>query len=244
MNQNRWIWQTSGLLVLVLIELLYIGVTRYLLGSFEDANAINLEAIRTIVRILSAALTLWLFKDVVLFSTRKTSNTSNALTWKVALPCLAVLLFFSIPVIQGNWNLPKDGTRIVFALASFPVGLREELVYRAVLITLIAKRFGFIWGLIVSTVAFTFYHYGALPWTTFNIIQYVAAGIILGLLFWTTKSLWLVIWIHTIYDVIWCYTPLLPSPMSQSTGLFMLCLSTSLIILWTCLGHRKDTALK
>ncbi|WOO40969.1 CPBP family intramembrane glutamic endopeptidase [Rubellicoccus peritrichatus] len=240
MNTNRWTWQTSGLLVLIVIELLYIAATRYLLVIFNNVNDIELEAIRTVLRLTSALVTWLLFKDVALDAIRKGKLSLKGLAWQSSLPLLAIILFLSIPVIIGNWNLNQDGTRLFFALSSFPVGLREELVYRGVLLTILTKRFGFITGLIISTIAFTFYHYGALPWTVFNIVQYVTAGVLLSALFWATKSLWLVIWIHTIYDAIWCYTPFLSPPMHISTGFLILYITTGLATVWIFLGYIKN----
>ena len=207
---------------------------------FDDPISTELEAARTGLRLASAFLAWWLFKDVLSYATRSKVSLIKHASWISLLPFIATLLFLSVPVLIGSWNLPNAETRLIFGLSSFPVGLREEIIYRGLLLVLIAKRFGFLAGLVVSTLAFTFYHYGALAWTTFNIIQYIAAGILLGVLFWITRSLWLVIWIHTIYDIIWCYTPLLPSLMKSSNAIPIFAIISIVILIWFEIYRQKN----
>lgn len=237
MNSNRWPFGI-GLLVLIAIEVLYIAVTRLLL-LYENTGIIELETIRTGVRLASAGLTWWLFRDLLITATSKTAAPQKGFSWNTTLPWIATVLFLSIPVMVGDWNLPEGETRLLFAVTSFPVGLREELVYRGVLLTLLVQRLGFVRGLILSTIAFAMYHYGAQPWTLFTVSQYIAGGLLLGTLFWATRSLWLVIWIHTVYDVIYCYTPLISPPWSKTAGIFTLYIITLIIFAWTYLIRKR-----
>lgn len=239
MNAERWPWHTA-LLVLILIELLYIVATRLLLNYFEDPHGINLELIRSGVRLASAGLTWWVFKDILHSATSRSSKTIHIFSRKTLLLLIATMILFSVPIMVGNFNLPPGETRLVFAITSFPVGLREELVYRGVLLTLLIKRFGFIGGLLISTLAFTFYHYGALPWTFFNVSQYIAAGLLLGTLFVATRSLWLVVWLHTLYDAIYCYTPFFMMPFSSKVGIMAFSVSISLIAIWVFKAYQRD----
>lgn len=232
MNATHWPF-SRALLVLVALEALYFLLTRWLISS-GDPDSIGIEIARTLLRLLSAGA-VWYFLSGVLEKPRvgrwKTS------VWGL-LPVLAVACALAVPVICGNWNLPEGETRFVFALASLAVGFREELVYRGVLQTLLEKKLGLRWAIVITTAVFAVYHYGAQPWTWFTVSQYIAFGVIFGLLYARTRSLWLVVSLHTLYDVIWCYTPLIENPWEQQRTLPLLAAAALLVLVWFIFSRR------
>lgn len=123
-------------------------------------------------------------------------------------------------------------TQFVFALTSIAVGIREEILYRGVLQTLIEKRLGWIWAIVLSNVVFTLYHYGAWEFTTSKVLELFFVGCFVGLLYRGTGSLIIAIVFHSIYDAIWCFTPYLEKPWHWAWGSAMQILAAALILFW------------
>ncbi len=236
MNAARWPF-LYALLVLVALEAVYMAGTRWIMGMGNPDN-IGIELARTLLRLVSAGA-VWGILGGILEKPRAGRWKLNA--WWL-LPPLAIAACFCVPVLSGDWNLPAGETRLVFALTSLVVGMREELVYRGVLQTLLEKKLGLAWAIVITTICFAFYHYGAQPWSVFTVTQYIAFGIIFGLLYARTRSLWLVIWVHTIYDAIYCYTPLREYPWEPIRTIPILAAATLMIVTWYIFGRRKVSA--
>jgi len=88
------------------------------------------------------------------------------------------------------------------------------MVYRGVLQRILTDRWGLLMALLVSNGFFIFYHFGAIPFTPYNVFQFFTAGAILGLIYHRTNSLACVVVLHAAYDAIQCFTPLVHPPFS------------------------------
>jgi len=231
---------TRQILLFILLEGLYIWLTRLLIGM-GDPNGYTVESWRTLLRLVSAGLMAWVFRDLIKeFLKERVPSVTPPVSY--LLPAIALFLAMLVPIAAGNWNLPTEGQRWFFAVTAFPVGLREEIVYRAILLVLLARAFGLSIAVVLSTLAFAVYHYGAQPWTVFTVTQYIFFGLALALLYWRSRSLWLIIWIHTIYDVLWCFSPFLenPLPTQETTPIWFV--STLLVLAWiTCWKSPSQT---
>jgi len=166
---------TRQILLFILLEGLYIWLTRLLIGM-GDPNGYTVESWRTLLRLVSAGLMAWVFRDLIKeFLKERVPSVTPPVSY--LLPAIALFLAMLVPIAAGNWNLPTEGQRWFFAVTAFPVGLREEIVYRAILLVLLARAFGLSIAVVLSTLAFAVYHYGAQPWTVFTVTQYIFFGL-------------------------------------------------------------------
>ena len=159
----------------VVVELIYLILTRTWLDAY--AEGIELELYITAVRLLTAVIYWFLFREIILSRTFIPSALARPLLWiSVAVVCLA-------PVLVGDWGLSGQKTQVIFAMTSLAVGIREEILYRGVLQNLLEKRYGWIVALLLSNVIFTLYHYGAWPFTASVVIELFFVGCCAGLLY-------------------------------------------------------------
>jgi uncharacterized protein len=86
--------------------------------------------------------------------------------------------------------------------------LYEELIFRGVILYILIKRFGAVWGITISSIAFGIYH-----WFSFEIIgnvpQMINIFVVTGLMgavlaysFWKTKSMYAQIGIHLGWNLV------------------------------------------
>jgi membrane protease YdiL (CAAX protease family) len=130
------------------------------------------------------------------------------------------------------------GTALIFALTSFVVGLREELLYRAVLINLLQPRFGVIGALIFSTLLFTVYHYGTWAVSWLIITEIVSMSTILGLMYIYSGSLFAVAMLHAVYDAVWFFGPFIRHPLADVWRPAFLLVGVAFIVLWAVKVRR------
>jgi membrane protease YdiL (CAAX protease family) len=139
----------------------------------------------------------------------------------------------AIPFLFRGWDPGGGlGTAVVFALTSVIVGLREELLYRAVLINLLQPRVGLHGAICLSTVVFLLYHYGALPLAALPAIEVVCMSLLLGIIYAYSGSLLFVIALHSLYDGIWFFGPYTTAPLPDIWRLPFLLSGLALIVLW------------
>src|SRR6185437_7661966 len=125
----------------------------------------------------------------------------------------------------------------VFALTSFIVGFREELLYRAVLINLLKPKCGVVGSLILSTVLFTVYHLGAWSIAWLIVIEIASMSMILGLMYIYSGSLLAVALLHSVYDGLWFFGPFLSTPISDDWRPAFLFSGVALVSLWAARQH-------
>jgi membrane protease YdiL (CAAX protease family) len=202
------------LTLLLVLELAY-WVPARLLNLFYHGGAIEKELIWTALRLVSAAAVYGCFRTVIWPPGEK---REGRIGWMVVAAGAAVMGLAAL-VAQDNFNYPVN---VVFAVTSMAVGLREEMVYRGVLQRVLTERYGLWAALVMSNVVFIFYHWGALPFTPYNVWQFFAMGTILGLMYHQTKSLGLVVGVHAAYDAVQCFTPLVAQPLGRGWAALIL----------------------
>lgn len=205
------------LIILVAIELVYLGVARSFTHTYTGGE-VSKELTWTLIRAISLCATFLIFRRVIF--DRKPTKFPSDVIWMSG-------IFLLVPVLIGAWGLYFP-LNVTFAATSLVIGLREEFVYRGVLQNLLEKKFGIWISLLLSNLCFVCMHWGSLPFTLWNTFQFAAAGLILGLIYYRTRSIWLVVALHALYDVAWSFTPILPNRLPLEVGFFLL----AAICLW------------
>ena len=197
------------ILVAVVIEIAYAVLTRGWLRS--QLAGVELELVITVFRLVTAGAYWLLFRDLILGRYRSPGAMRHPLI------ITGVIVMLLIPFLFQGWD-PGGGpfVSLVFALTSIIVGLREEMLYRAVLFNLLEHRIGTFRTLLVSTALFVVYHYGALPFTPLILTEIVCLSLILGLIYLKTGSLFIVIVLHSGYDAIWFFGPYIDMPLPDN----------------------------
>ncbi len=189
-------------LLIVAIELIYITISRTI-GYFIQNFTFEEELYKTINRIAITLIVLTLFKELIF--QKKVVNFTQI---KSSLFIFSTLLFLSIPLLEGYMSGVDKNFKIFFAFTSIFVALHEEIVYRAVIQNLLIKHLSAIKSILITSLIFTSYHIGSIDWYINLYIQIFLASIILGLIYYKTGSLLLVVILHTIYDALVTLTPL------------------------------------
>ncbi len=213
------------LICAALVELIYCLITRVWLPA--RYQGIELEVLTTAGRLVSLLLFFLLFRQLI-FS--KSPQPRKALH---PLALLVMVLVLLIPVFVGDYGLPNVAIQTVFAVTSVAVAFKEEFLYRGVLQNILEGRLGLWWALVLSNIVFTLYHYGAQPFTAWNLTEMFATGCILGLLYATTGSMTLVIGFHALVDAFWSFTPFLSSPSPKPWGSVLGLTALVLCAIWT-----------
>jgi membrane protease YdiL (CAAX protease family) len=213
------------LLLVALIECAYAVSTRAGLAQLFQGG--ELELVTSAVRLLTLALYWRLFRSWIL---------SRRMQWdRLRQPTLllGMLLLLLVPLFTGNDGRPES-ERWIFALTSFVVGLREELVYRAVVQNLLERRFGFMPAIISASALFACYHYGyaQIPFTPLRFLELFFSGVALGVVYRATGSLALAAALHAVLDVLWSLSPWIAAPYPQPVRASGLVLIAALLLTW------------
>lgn len=86
-----------------------------------------------------------------------------------------------------------------FVFDSYLSGMMEELLFRAILLRILARAFGPRWGLVLSAAMFGLAHLSHGSWLPLLEVA-INAGLPLGLLYMATGRLWMAISMHTAWD--------------------------------------------
>lgn len=217
--------EKTAWLILVLGEVVFVVLTRIILAAYWTYS-LDAELWRTPLRLVFAYLYWRLLRHLI--DPRPLAGRA------VRQPLLPVSLavFLSVPLLVGDLSAMTRLARAVYAVTSIAVALKEELTYRALVQQLLARRFGAPMGILAATVLFTVYHIGAIPPVPFAYGQVVIASLLLGIIYARTRSLWLVIGLHALYDALWSLTPVLAAPLPYSFGLVLLAVSLAGVVWW------------
>ncbi len=210
--------------VATLVEVSYVLVTRVWLA--RHFNAIERELYITVLRAITVPIYWALFRNVIGCRRNRVATTKHPL---FALGLISLLL---APVLVVNWAPPNLWTRLVFALTSVVVAVREEIFYRGVVQNLLELRLGWVWAIVLSNVIFTAYHYGAWPITFFRLLAVFLVGSVLGLMYYRSGSLRLVIAIHFLYDALASAALLQSRSAAPIWGAGLQLAALGLIVLW------------
>jgi len=77
---------------------------------------------------------------------------------------VGVVMLLSVPLLFGKDDWTDPVVRTAFVLTSLVVGLREEIVYRAIVQNLLEERLGKAGAILLASAVFALYHYGFGGW--------------------------------------------------------------------------------
>ena len=211
--------------IAVAVEVSYALITRAWLPSSE-LGIRERELAITAIRGLTVPIYCVLFLDVIR-SRRKLPSIAPTLLFS-----LGILVVLLAPMVTGDWRQPARATRVWFLIASLVVAVREEVVYRGVLQTLLERRMGWIAAVGVSNLAFVAYHYGAWTFTPFRVLTVFLVGSVLGILYRGTGSLRVPIVVHAAYEALASVSPLVSDPLPRVWATAFQLAALTALVLW------------
>ena len=230
-RSERFVWLT-----IVVVELTFMVLTRIVVARFPSYS-IGVELIRTALRLAAV----WLYFRVVPDLINLKSH--NAVVREPTL-LLSFFLFLSVPLLVSDASLVPPTPRVVYALTSVAVALKEEISFRALIQNLLAKRWGSFTAVLVASTLFLVHHVGVIPLSWANYGQVAIAGLFLGIVFAYTQNLWLVICLHAAYDAIWSVTTVFSPPFQYSIGIAVLTTSSLLALIGGRSAINRERARK
>jgi membrane protease YdiL (CAAX protease family) len=241
MRQLWQAWQAivnrrPGLLTLTMcvIEVLYllgrIQLQKMIPGSTSlDVLEISMDAWRCLFIAVYAAAIDW-------DSLKKTPSRAPRY-----IPLLVILVLANWLTISSMTHVPSEHAVLFAATSIFPA-VREELFYRAILQRYLITRVGVAFGLAIASIAFAASHIGASAETPLAYTMLFTSGLVVGIIYQRTKSLALVIVLHTLADV-WAAVAPDGSRFLSAIGVFSVVLVVFAgIIAWYWLDRRTGTA--
>lgn len=218
--------------VAAVIEIAYAVITRTWFRQHLDG--IYLELAVSAFRVATVVVYLGLFRDLI------QSRVKNTPTLRHPFLVAGVVIVLVVPFLFRGWSPGGGlGSAIVFALTSIIVGLREEILYRAVFLNLLQPRIGIVGALLFSTVVFILYHYGAQPFTALWLTECACLSLLLGLIYIRSGSLLTVTAIHSLYDGIWFFGPYLNVPIAEIWKPAFLVSALALVVVWWRVGQQS-----
>jgi membrane protease YdiL (CAAX protease family) len=184
----------AGLAIVIVAELVYIAGRSVVSAQFPAM--IPGELALTAWRLLFVGLYVWLFRESLREAWRASSKRR---VHPLLIAGAAVALFV---ILAAGYARSLDlGTRLVFALTTLVVALREEIVYRFVLQNALERRVHPVVAILVSSLLFVLYHVGAQPMNMFVFVSMAGASLLLGVLYQRTRSLRAVVLLHLVLDL-------------------------------------------
>ena len=180
-RSEKEVWVT-----IVAVEAAYVILTRLILTRYWTYSR-DAELIRTPLRVVAVLIYGTLLREWL--SSRELVS-AEVLDSRLL---FALALFLGVPLLVGDLSFMTPNTRAIYAATSIFVALKEEITFRALIQSLLARRFGHVKAILSSTVLFTGYHVGAIPLLLFAYGQVVVASFLFGILYARTQNLWLVI---------------------------------------------------
>jgi membrane protease YdiL (CAAX protease family) len=215
---------THRLVIVAITELVFVAATRVVLHYFQWSS-VEAESIRTVLRIVTALIYWWILKPLIL------SRSPELTSFRSPIFFLALLLFLSIPVLVGNYQLTGN-VAILFAVTSLPVAIKEEFLFRGILQNLLTGRLGALKAILITNLVFTLWHVGVWSPSVWVFSQIFLAGVLLGLVYWRSGSIMAVIVLHTVYDAIFSFTPFTSSPLNENWGFIPMLSAVALVACW------------
>lgn len=221
---------TRRLIIVAAIELAFVAATRIVLLYFPWSY-VEAESIRSVLRLSTAAAYWWLLRPQIL------SRTPNPSALRSPLLAVGLLLLLSIPVLIGHYQLSTPAAWL-FAIASVPVAIKEEFLFRGIVQNLLAQRFGTVRAVLVTSTVFTVWHLGVWEFTPWVFSQIFFASLLLGLIYVYSGSIAGVIAIHATYDALFAFTPFVSAPLPENWGFLPLLASVAFVAWWAWLVGR------
>jgi len=203
-----------AVLAVFVLEVAYAISTRQILPRYFSGDSLELAI--TVVRVFAAAAC-WLLFGAIIKSRDKAAPPPNPIFLIASLFTL-----FAAAFLMANLGLTSTTSKILFAAASLPVALHEELVYRGVFQNLFESRLGVLGAIIASNALFVIYHIGAQPMAATVVLEIFLVGAAYALIYVATGSLATTVVVHFVYDAIYAFSPLLSQPLSRWFGLLFI----------------------
>jgi membrane protease YdiL (CAAX protease family) len=221
------------LVIVVVLEVAYVVATRVVL-RYLSWKSLEAEALRTALRVVTAAAYWYLLKPLIL------SRTPHVAVLARPAAVGALALFASIPLLVGRYEL-EPSVALMFAVSSIPVAIKEEILFRGIMQNLLERKLHVIAAIVVTSAVFTVWHAGVWSFTLWTFGQIFFASVLLGLVYARSGSLLAVIVIHAAYDALFSFTPLIASPLHENWGFLPLLGSVVLIYYWFSSGrHARE----
>jgi len=222
-------------IILFLCEIAYILFSTVISIKYKFDPMIG-ELLRTIVRIISLMLYVLLFYKK-LVPKRIKHKSSNRERTRVFIATIMIMLYPLLFEKAGFTNF----LQLLWILTSFIVGFREEIFYRGFIQNKLSSKYGIISTIIITSLIFTLYHVVYFIWGQWiTLIQVFLWSVFIGILYYKTKSIFIVSIIHGIYDAIPFITPIQLNTVPYYYGLFFIGLSV-LILLPMIEENRKES---
>jgi membrane protease YdiL (CAAX protease family) len=222
---------TWNLAIAGIIEVTYAIFTRTWLRTY--ATGVELELLKSLLRLGSALAYWWLFRDLILSRRPRREQLVHPLF------SIGILVVLLVPVLVGKVEAPNMTTRVVFALTSVVVAVREEFFYRGVLQNVLARSFSLPMALITSNVVFTLYHYGPHPFLLYRILEYFSMGCVMGLIYFGSGSMLAAIVVHATYDAAWTFSPYFSKPLPDPWSTLFYAAGMAIFVLWASTSSNK-----
>lgn len=184
----------NRLLFVAGIEMIYWAATRIALQIF-NWDTLEAEFLRLALRCFTALTCWWLVSDVIFSRVARPGEMAKA-------PSLAgVALLIGAAFTMPHPTL-EPAFAVLFGIGSIAVALKEEFLFRGVVQNLLQSRFGFTKAVLITTIAFTVWHYGAVPNTRWQFAQIFLASVVIGIIYVRTGNIWVAVGLHTAYDAV------------------------------------------
>jgi membrane protease YdiL (CAAX protease family) len=228
-------------LSIILVETVFFIMTRWILGQrwavHQDAFLIATEWRRSALRIIAAVLYIGMVPPLLAHLVRP-GVTASIIPSRPAL-LVAIVVFVCMPLFEGTAASQAVSVRVVFAVTSLAVALKEEITFRALMQNLFEQKLGRWPAVLLASGLFWFSHFGVIAPNVFAYSEVLIAGLALGIVYATTRSLLLVLSMHFLYDAAYSLQGLLPAFIDQKLMLVFLLAVVSLALV---AGNRRQGA--
>ncbi len=133
--------------------------------------------------------------------------------------------------LTGETDMTFVDYLIRFIVITISAPVCEELVYRNMAISNMRKAVPVKWAVVISSVIFGVAH-GNLLW----ILYATALGIVFGILYVRTESIWISLTAHFVFNLVGFIYSLIPSDSLGNMGMMILTAAESLLILGSMAG--------
>ncbi|MEJ5284505.1 MAG: type II CAAX endopeptidase family protein [Brevinematales bacterium] len=196
MNKKIWI-------ILILLEVFYIIISTYIALNIKDV--LSGEIWRNIARIIFIPPYLYFYLKY--FKKDKATEISGLKFYPLLIISIVFILLYPLTVKDepfGDFLL-----KMVFAVTSIIVGIREELFYRGMLQNSLSEKMNRFYSVFITSIFFTIFHFiYIIRFNPIVLIEIFLVSVVIGFIYYHLRSLILVIAIHTIYDVVFSYVPI------------------------------------
>ena len=188
------------LIVLFVVELAYWIATRITLQFFKW-DTFEAEFIRLALRSTTALICWWLLRDVISSRAVRPGGLTK-------LPVLiSAALLFGAAIAMPHPKLSPTFA-VLFGIGSIAVALKEEFLFRGVVQNLLQSKFGFAKAVLLTTFAFTAWHFGAVESTRWQFVLIFMASIAIGVIYVRTGSIWVAVVLHAVFDALLAFPTL------------------------------------